>query len=35
MNETVSKGKVISLEYTLKLDDGEVVDTNVGGDPLT
>ena len=35
MNKTVSKGKVISLEYTLKLEDGKVVDTNVGGDPLT
>jgi len=35
MNKTVSNGKVISLEYTLKLEDGEVVDTNVGGDPLT
>ncbi|HET8721633.1 MAG TPA: peptidylprolyl isomerase [Nitrospira sp.] len=35
MNNTVSNGKVISLEYTLTLEDGEVVDTNVGGDPLT
>lgn len=35
MNETVSNGKLISLEYTLKLEGGEVVDTNVGGDPLT
>ena len=35
MNKTVSNGKVISLEYTLKLEDGEVVDTNVGGNPLT
>jgi FKBP-type peptidyl-prolyl cis-trans isomerase SlyD len=35
MHNTVSNGKVISLEYTLKLEDGEVVDTNVGGDPLT
>ncbi len=30
MNKTVSNGKVISLEYTLKLEDGNVVDTNVG-----
>ncbi|HEX2056313.1 MAG TPA: peptidylprolyl isomerase, partial [Nitrospiraceae bacterium] len=30
----VSKGKVISLEYTLKLEDDQVVDTNVGKDPL-
>ena len=35
MTETVSKGKMISLEYTLKLDDNQVVDTNVGKDPLT
>lgn len=35
MNKTVSNGKVISLEYTLKLDNDEVVDTNVGKDPLT
>jgi FKBP-type peptidyl-prolyl cis-trans isomerase SlyD len=35
MTETVSKGKVISLEYTLKLEDDHVVDTNVGKDPLT
>ena len=35
MAETVSKGKVISLEYTLKLEDNLVVDTNVGKDPLT
>jgi FKBP-type peptidyl-prolyl cis-trans isomerase 2 len=35
MAETVSKGKVISLEYTLKLEDNRVVDTNVGKDPLT
>jgi FKBP-type peptidyl-prolyl cis-trans isomerase 2 len=35
MNKTVSNGKVISLQYTLKLEDGQVVDTNVGGDALT
>ena len=35
MAEFVSNGKVISLEYTLKLEDGEVVDTNVGKAPLT
>ena len=35
MAEIVSNGKVISLEYTLKLEDGEVVDTNVGKNPLT
>lgn len=35
MTETASKDKVISLEYTLKLDDSQVVDTDVGKDPLT
>ena len=35
MIETVSKGKVISLEYTVKLEDNQVVDTNMGKDPLT
>lgn len=35
MAETVSNGKVISLEYTVKLEDGQPVDTNVGQDPLT
>ena len=35
MNNTVSNGKVISLEYTLKLEDGQVVDTNVGQTPLS
>lgn len=33
--ETVSDGKAVSIEYTLKLDDGSVVDTNVGNEPLT
>ena len=31
---TVSDGKQVSLEYTMKLDDQSVVDTNVGGKPL-
>ena len=35
MAETVSNGKVISLEYTVTLDDGQPVDTNVGQDALT
>ena len=35
MTKTVSNGKVISLEYTLKLDDNQVVDTNVGKAPFT
>jgi len=34
MTKTVSKGKVISLEYTLTLKHNEVVDTNVGKAPL-
>lgn len=32
---TVASGKEVSLEYTLKLSDNKVVDTNVGQDPLT
>lgn len=35
MADTVSNGKVISLEYTLKVDDNQVVDTNVGKVPFT
>jgi FKBP-type peptidyl-prolyl cis-trans isomerase SlyD len=35
MTATVSKGKMISLEYTLKLDNNQVVETNVGKAPLT
>ncbi len=31
----VGKDKVVSLEYTLRLEDGEVVDSNVGQEPLT
>ncbi len=31
---TVSNGKNVTLEYTLKLDDQSVVDSNVGGEPL-
>ena len=31
---TIESGSQVSLEYTLKLDDGTVVDTNVGGDAL-
>ena len=31
---TVTNGKQVTLEYTLKLDDQSVVDTNVGGEPL-
>lgn len=32
---TISDGKIISMEYTLTLDDKQVIDTNVGKDPLT
>jgi FKBP-type peptidyl-prolyl cis-trans isomerase SlyD len=31
----VTDGKNIFIEYTLKLEDGEVVDTNVGSAPMT
>jgi FKBP-type peptidyl-prolyl cis-trans isomerase 2 len=30
----VEKGKKVSIEYTLTLDDGTQVETNVGGEPL-
>lgn len=31
----VRAGKLVSIEYTLRLDDQIVVDSNVGGDPLS
>ncbi len=31
---TVSEGKTVSMEYTLTLENKDVVDTNVGKDPL-
>ena len=31
----VSKGKQVSLEYTLKLNEKDVVESNVGGEPMT
>lgn len=31
----VSNGKQVALVYTMKLDDQSVVDSNVGGEPLT
>jgi FKBP-type peptidyl-prolyl cis-trans isomerase SlyD len=34
-NTIVSAGKQISIEYTLKLEDKSVVDSNVGAEPLT
>jgi FKBP-type peptidyl-prolyl cis-trans isomerase SlyD len=30
----IVEGSKVSLEYTLKLDDGRTVDSNVGGEPL-
>jgi FKBP-type peptidyl-prolyl cis-trans isomerase SlyD len=32
---TISSGKTVSIEYTLTLGDDKVIDTNVGGNPLT
>jgi FKBP-type peptidyl-prolyl cis-trans isomerase 2 len=32
---TVSSGTQVSIEYTLRLEDEAVVDSNVGSDPLT
>ncbi len=34
-DKVVTKGKRVSIEYTLKLEDGSTVDTNVGGKPFT
>lgn len=31
----VEEGKAVTIEYTLKLDDGSTVESNVGSDPLT
>lgn len=31
----IENGNSVSIEYTLKLDDGSTVDSNVDGDPLT
>jgi len=35
MTTTVAKGKMISLEYTITLDDNQVVETTVGKAPVT
>lgn len=35
MNKTVSAGHVVSLEYTVKLSDDQVIESNVGKEPLT
>ncbi len=32
---TIADGTTVSMEYTLTLDNKEVLDTNVGGEPLT
>ncbi|MCC7202504.1 MAG: peptidylprolyl isomerase [Nitrospirae bacterium] len=32
---SVSEGSQVSIEYTLRLDDKTVIDSNVGGAPLT
>lgn len=34
-SQEVSTGKQVSIEYTLKLEDESVVDSNVGAEPLT
>ncbi len=31
----ISEGKTVAITYTLTLDNGETVDTNVGAEPLT
>lgn len=31
----IEDGKQVSIEYTLALDDGQIVDSNVGKEPLT
>jgi len=33
-NAAVEDGKVVAIEYTLSLEDGKIVTTNVGGEPL-
>jgi FKBP-type peptidyl-prolyl cis-trans isomerase SlyD len=32
---TISDGSTVSIEYTLTLDNGDVIDSNVGKQPLT
>jgi len=32
---TITDGKTVAISYTLTLDNGEVVDTNVDQEPLT
>lgn len=33
-DQVIENGSTVSVEYTLKLEDGSTADTNVGGDPL-
>lgn len=33
-SQTIQDNMVVSIDYTVKLDDGEVVDTSVGREPL-
>lgn len=33
--KVIEEGSTVSLEFTLKLDDGSTAETNVGGEPLT
>jgi FKBP-type peptidyl-prolyl cis-trans isomerase SlyD len=35
MTNSVADNMVVSIEYTLRLDDGQVIDTSEGRDPLT
>ncbi len=32
---TIAEGKEVSIEYTLKLEEESVIDSNIGGAPLT
>ena len=34
MSTTIAAGKVVSVHYTLRDDDGEVIDSSAGGEPL-
>ena len=34
-NSAVQEGSIVSIEYTLRDDSGNVIDTNVGKEPLT
>ena len=34
MSKTAGDGKVVTIHYTLRDDDGDVVDSSIGGEPL-